>query len=132
MTQRVPCAVQIAGELSRLAAWQVLRDASLATAFSPTQLQAATLTSLQPYTQTYYLSLPLFAAFDTLVGTLILKSSLLPPFIGIGMVAAGLGCFTFFWPPLATTLRWIVLPLGGLAEVSLMLWLLVKGVDRTK
>ena len=45
------------------------------------------------------------------------------------MVAAGVGCLTFLWPPLATSLLWIVLPLGGLAEFALLLWLLVKGVN---
>ena len=126
------CVVQIGGELLRLAAVLLLHNPSLATAFSPSQLQAAALTSLNLYTQSFHLSFVLFACFDMLLGTLILKSNFLPRFLGILMVAAGVGCLTFLWPPLATSLLWIVLPLGGLAEFALLLWLLVKEVNPPK
>ena len=126
------CVVQIGSNLLRLAALLLLRDASLAIVFSPSQLQAVALTSLNLYAQSFQLSFVLFACFDVVLGTLILKSNFLPRFLGIMMVAAGVAWLAFLWPPLATSLRWIVLPLGGLAEVALMLWLLVKGVGPPK
>jgi hypothetical protein len=45
---------------------------------------------------------------------------------------AGVVGLTFLWPPLGTALRFVVIPIGGLAEFVLMLWLIVKGVDVTK
>lgn len=125
------CVVQIAGELSRFAASYLLHDASMAAAFSPAQLHAAASMSLALYTRSYHLSLPLFGGFDMLLGAAILKSNFVPRSIGIAMVAAGVGCLTFLWPPLATALRWIVFPVGGVAEVALMLWLLLKGANRS-
>ena len=45
------------------------------------------------------------------------------------MLLAGLGWLTFAWSPLALALRAYVLPFGALAELVLMLWLILKGVD---
>jgi hypothetical protein len=45
------------------------------------------------------------------------------------MAFAGLGWLTFLYPPLANYLSPYVLELGFLAELLLMLWLLVKGVN---
>jgi hypothetical protein len=39
---------------------------------------------------------------------------------------------TFLWPPLATALWPYVLLPTGLAEIGLMLWLIVRGVDLPK
>jgi hypothetical protein len=49
--------------------------------------------------------------------------------LGVLMALAGLGWLTFLAPPLANALSPYVLVLGFLAELSLMLWLLVKGVN---
>jgi hypothetical protein len=45
------------------------------------------------------------------------------------MALAGLGWLTFLSPPLANHLSPYNLVLGFLAELSLCLWLLVKGVN---
>jgi hypothetical protein len=45
------------------------------------------------------------------------------------MMFAGLGWLTFLSPPLAKDLSPFILVLGFLAELLLMLWLLVKGVN---
>jgi Domain of unknown function (DUF4386) len=74
-------------------------------------------------------SLVLFGAFDVLVGVLILRSRFLPRVFGVLMVLAGLGWLVYLWPPLAARATRVVQPLGFMAEVVLMLWLLVKGVD---
>jgi hypothetical protein len=47
----------------------------------------------------------------------------------MGMALAGLGWLTFLSPPLANHLSPYNLVLGFLAELSLMLWLLVMGVN---
>ena len=73
-----------------------------------------------------------FALYDLLVGYLIFTSTFLPRIIGIVMMCAGVGWLAFLWPPLATRLSSYVLPFGALAELLLMVWLLVKGVDTSR
>ena len=41
----------------------------------------------------------------------------------------GGGWLTFLWPPLARTIWPVLFGLGGLAELGLVAWLLVKGVN---
>ena len=81
-------------------------------------------------------SLAMMMAFFSLVGCtiqifgyLIYKSTFLPRFIGVWFMIAGVVGLTFLWPPLAIPLRFVIIPVGGIAEVVLMLWLIVKGVD---
>jgi hypothetical protein len=78
-------------------------------------------------------SLLLFAGFCVLIGTLILRSRVVPRVIGAMMILAGV-CYVVntvalvvspvFWKLINPT---ILLPIV-LAELSLALWLLVKGV----
>lgn len=125
----VGCTVQIIGGLLQLAPLTILGDAQLADAFTPAQLRSASLLSFQLYPRVFDISLVLFALFDFLLGYLIYKSTFLPRFIGVWFMIAGVVGLTFLWPPLGTSLRYVVIPVGGLAEVALMLWLIVKGVD---
>jgi Domain of unknown function (DUF4386) len=64
-----------------------------------------------------------------LTGYLFFKSTFLPQILGVLMAFAGLGWLTFLSPPLANYLSPYILVLGFLAEASLMLWLLVMGVN---
>ncbi len=107
----------------------MLRDNQLLSAFKIEQLQAAAWASLKLYSQTFDISFVLFALFDFLLGYLIFKSTFLPRIFGVLMMIAGVGASTFLYPPLAIALKWFVLPVGGLAELVLMLWLIVKGVN---
>ena len=120
------CVVQISGGLFQLGAMAVLADSALVKAFSAQQLQAASLFSLGLYSQSFTISLVLFAAYDVLLGWLILASGFVPRALGVLLVAAGVGWATFLWPPLAKALGAFVLPLGALAELALMLWLLTR------
>jgi len=64
-----------------------------------------------------------------LIGYLIIGSTFLPRILGALMVFAGLGWLTFGWPPLAGYLAPYNLIPGMLGEGSLLLWLIVKGVN---
>jgi Domain of unknown function (DUF4386) len=64
-----------------------------------------------------------------LIGYLIFRSAFLPRILGVLMAFAGLGWLTFLAPPLANYLSPYILVLGFLAELALMLWLLVMGVN---
>jgi len=63
------------------------------------------------------------------IGYLIFRSTFLPRILGALMVFAGLGWLTFLSPPLVNYLSPYNLASALLAELSLMLWLLVMGVN---
>jgi Domain of unknown function (DUF4386) len=73
-------------------------------------------------------SLVFFGPFCLLIGYLIFRSTFLPRILGVLMAFAGLG-WLIFLTPLANSLSIYLKVLGFLAELSLMLWLIVKGVD---
>jgi hypothetical protein len=73
-------------------------------------------------------SLIFFGPYCVLIGYLVLRSTFLPRILGVLMALAGLGWLTFL-SPLANPLSTYLKVLGFLAELSLMLWLLVKGVN---
>jgi hypothetical protein len=64
-----------------------------------------------------------------LVGYLIFRSTFLPPILGALMAFAGLGWLTYLSPPLAHYLSPYNLALGILGQESVMLWLLVLGLN---
>jgi hypothetical protein len=72
--------------------------------------------------------LAFFGVYCLLIGYLILKSTFLPRFLGVLMGIGGLGWLTFA-SPLANHLIPYNMAPGILAELSLTVWLLVKGVD---
>jgi hypothetical protein len=73
-------------------------------------------------------SLVFFAPYCLLIGYLILRSTFLPRILGLLMVLAGVG-WLIFMSPLANRLSTYLMILGIIAEGSLMLWLLIKGVN---
>jgi hypothetical protein len=73
-----------------------------------------------------------FGPYCVLLGYLILRSRFLPRVIGVVMVLAGMGWLGYLWPPVQQHLALVIEGLGVLAEASLMLWLLVKGVDKER
>jgi uncharacterized protein DUF4386 len=72
-------------------------------------------------------ALPLFGGFCICLGWLIVRSNPVPRVIGILLIAAGVGWLAFSFPPVRLAVAPIALPLGLLAEGSLMLWLLIVG-----
>lgn len=125
----VGCAVQIFGGLFQLAPFVILGNNQFLGVFTVEQLQAAVMLSLKLYSQTFSIALVLFALYDLSIGYLIFKSTFLPRILGALLMSAGLGWLTVLWPPLATAVSSYVIALGGLAEILLMVWLLVKGVN---
>lgn len=126
------CTIQMFGSVFRLAPLVVLTNNQFLNVFTPEQLQAAVLLSLKLHAQAFNIGLVCFAVFDLLIGYLIVRSTFLPRILGALMVGGGAGWLTVLWPPLATSLAAYILPLGGFAELALMLWLIVRGVDIAK
>jgi hypothetical protein len=73
-------------------------------------------------------SLVFFGPYCLLIGYLIFRSTFLPRILGVLMAFAGLG-WLIFLSPFANLLSTYLKALGFLAEASLMLWLLVMGVN---
>ncbi len=73
-------------------------------------------------------SLVFFGPYCLLIGYLIFRSTFLPRILGVLMALAGLGWLVFL-APLANSLSTYLKVLGGGAEASLMLWLIMKGVN---
>ena len=70
-----------------------------------------------------------FGPYCLLIGYLIFRSTFLPRVLGVLMALAGLGWLAFLFPAVAHKLSAYIEVLGVVAEASLMLWLLVKGVN---
>jgi hypothetical protein len=73
-------------------------------------------------------SLLFFGPYCILIGYLIFRSTFLPRILGVLMAFAGLG-WLIFLSPLESYLSTYLKVLGFLAELSLCLWLTVKGVN---
>jgi hypothetical protein len=74
-----------------------------------------------------------FAGFSCLlIGYLIFRSTFLPRILGALMAFAGLGWLTYISPPLVNYLSPYNLALGILGQESVMLWLLVMGVNEQR
>jgi hypothetical protein len=73
-----------------------------------------------------------FGPYCILIGWLILRSTFLPRILGAIMALAGLGWLAYLWPVVAKSLSTWIEGLGILAEGSLMLWLVVRGVNERR
>jgi hypothetical protein len=73
-------------------------------------------------------SLLFFGPYCLLIGYLIFMSTFLPRILGVLMAFAGVG-WLLFLSPLVNHLSTYLKVLGFVAEMSLMLWLIVKGVN---
>jgi hypothetical protein len=125
----VGCAILAFASLFQLAPLVVLGGSQYLSVFKEEQLRALALMFLELNTQANNICVVFFGVYCLLLGYLIFRSVFLPRILGMGMALAGLGWLTFLSPPLANHLSPYNLVLGFLAELSLMLWLLVMGVN---
>lgn len=125
----VGCAVTAFGNLFQLAPLVVLGGSPYLSVFNPQQLHALALLFLNLNVQVGYIALVFFGGFQIVLGYLIFASTFLPRIIGALIALAGVGWLTFLSPPLANQLLTPLEVLGIVAEASLMLWLLVRGVN---
>ena len=125
----VGCAILAFASVFQLAPLVVLGGSQYLSVFKVEQLQAQASLFLELYGQGVSICFVFFGVYCLLIGCLIFKSSFLPRILGGLMAVAGLGWLTFLFPPLADYLSPYNLVLGFFAELALMLWLLVMGVD---
>jgi hypothetical protein len=79
--------------------------------------------------QAGYIGIVFFGVFDFVIGYLIIRSIFLPHALGVLMMLAGLGWLIFLSPALANSVLIPIEVLGFVAELALMLWLVVFGVN---
>jgi hypothetical protein len=103
-------------------------------AFSAEQFHALAYAHLRLFASGFGISLTFFGFFCLVTGYLISRSSFLPRILGVLMVLAGMcyltNSFSVFLAPTFASLLfpYILLPCF-IAELSLSLWLIVKGID---
>jgi hypothetical protein len=123
------CAIQACSSLFRVAPFVVLESSPYISAFKADQLQAMAMMCIKLNSQADYIYLVFFGMFNLLIGYLIFKSTFLPRILGVLMALSGLAWLTFLSPSLAKYLLTYIEVVGIAAEGSLMLWLLLKGVN---
>lgn len=120
------------GGLLQLAPLTVLDGSSYLSVFDARQLHAIALLFLRLSAQSGTVALAFAGVFQLLLGYLIYRSGFLPRLIGVLVALAGIAWLTFLYPPLSTLLLAEIEVLGFVAELVLMLWLLIRGVDNER
>jgi hypothetical protein len=92
-------------------------------------LAGLTLEALRWNPQGVDIAMVLHGLYCVLIGYLVFRSALLPRLLGAMMAFGGLGWLTFLSPPLQTFLSPYNLACGFIGEASVMLWLLVSGLN---
>lgn len=127
------CVVLAISSVFQLSTFVILSNtASSPEVFGAEQRQALSMLLLKLQGQAFNVGLVFFAFYCLLIGYLILRSTFLPRFSGALMLAAGIGWLAYLAPPFAAHLSPYTQILGFVAEASLMLWLLIIGVDASK
>ncbi len=114
----------------------LLENAGYLASFSADQIHSLALLFLNAHTYGYLISGVFFGISCVILGHLIFKSGYFPKWLGILIVAAGfsylIDCFTnFLFPAYASTSELLVVTVAVASELSLCLYLLIKGVKRS-
>jgi hypothetical protein len=124
------CIAQALSSLFHLAPLVVLGGAQYLSVFTVEQLQALALMFLKLRVQATSIYMVFFGCYCILIGYLVFRSAFLPRILGVFYAFAGLTYQAFLSPPLASYLfPYLLAPAGALGELSLMLWLIVFGVN---
>ena len=125
----VGCAIQAVTALLYLAPWVVLENGSSLGGFTSQQIQSLAFMFWKLNGRSDQFYLVFFGLWCFLTGYLIFRSSFMPKVIGILLSIDGLGWMMFVYPPLGSSLFTFIAIAAGLAEIPLLLWLLIMGVN---
>jgi hypothetical protein len=135
---RVACDVVLAvASLSHFAALRLLAAAGPAERFPPDQREALALLAMRLHGDAYAISLVFFGLACLALGYLLFRSGFLPRPLGVLLVIAG-ACYLassfghFLVPGRAATIFPALFVPVFVAELSLTLWLIAKGVDAAR
>jgi hypothetical protein len=110
----------------------VLKGGKYLGEFSIEQQKGLAYMFLQLNIQAWNVFIAFFGFYCVLIGYLIFRSVFLPRIIGALMIFTGLGYLTFLLPALSDYLSPYNLAPAAFGELSLMIWLLAKGVNNEK
>ena len=128
----VAIAIQACSSVFQLAPLIIMQGGQSFSAFNVDQLQALTLVFLRFGARAFNTYLAFFGIWCVLIGYLIFRSTFMPRIIGVLEAFAGLCWLTFLWPPFGHYLSPYNQILSAPGEISLMLWLLVMGVNNER
>lgn len=131
---RIACDIILAvASISHFAALKFLSGADFLNTFEPGQMQTLALFAMRLHGDVYAISLVFFSFTCLSLAYLIMKSAFIPRTIGMLLAIAGI-CYLinsfahFLYPALGATLFPALFIPIFVAELSLTLWLIVKGV----
>ena len=129
-------AVECINMLNLFAALQFLSGANYLNVFQPGQLQAMAMLFLNSYSNGFIIAQIFYSTWLLPLGYLVFKSGYLPRLLGILLMIDFVGVlfwfFQFFLFPSYGVVSYPSYMVGFIAEVSLTLWLLIKGVKNQK
>jgi hypothetical protein len=133
----VSIALEAADMLNLFAALFLVKGAEYLKTFEPSQRQTLAYLFLKLHGYGYAVSLVFFGFFCLFIGYLIFKASYFPKTLGVLMIGVFLsylidGFALFLAPKLAAMIFPAILVPAFIGELSLCLWLLVKGVNLSK
>jgi len=125
-------AVECANALNLFAALQFVGSANYLNVFQTSQLQAIAMSFLNSYTNGFMITQLFFSTWLLPLGYLVYKSHFIPRPLGILLMLDFLGILSwflqFFLLPDYGILSYPGLAISFIAEFSISLWLLIKGV----
>src|SRR5216684_3406531 len=126
------CVIKTVSRLFYIAPLFILGGAHYLSAFNSEQLQALALLFLKVNDHGAGIALVFFGFYALLTGYLIIRSTFLPRILGVLSVLGGLGWLSFLYLPLGYRLFPYIAAFGLLGAASLILWLLVFGVNEQR
>ncbi len=126
------CVIKTVSRVFFIAPLFVLGGAHYLSVFSTEQLQALALLFLKVNDHGAGIALVFFGFYALLTGYLIIRSTFLPRVLGALGMCGGLGWLSFLYPPLGYRMFPYIAALGLLGAASLLLWLLVFGVNEQR
>ena len=126
------CIIKTFSRLFFIAPLFILGGAHYLSVFTAEQLQALALLFLKVNDRGAAIALVFFGFYALLTGYLIVRSTFLPRILGVLSILGGLGWLSFLYQPLGYRLFPYVATLGILGAASLILWLLVFGVNEQR
>src|SRR3989454_271335 len=126
------CVIKTFSRLFYIAPLFILGGSHYLSVFSAEQLQALALLFLKVNDHGAAIALVFFGFYALLTGYLIVRSTFLPRILGVLSILGGLAWMSFLYQPLGYRLFPYISALGILGAASLILWLLVFGVNEQR
>jgi hypothetical protein len=126
------CVIKTLSRLFFITPLFILGGAHYLSVFSTQQLQALALLFLKVNDHGAGIALVFFGFYAILTGYLMIRSTFLPRILGVLSVLGGLGWLSFLYPPLGYRLFPYIAAFGLLGALSVIVWLLVKGVNEQR